>query len=178
MNSDKQEKNLNCTVENARVEQTEQGTWVVRADTDRFGKDAILYEHYSEEGANKYLDKLKKGGDLVANGGESHIDLDSSEGTEEAKLDKASIEKAMLKVLKEDKDTPLVFINLDNGVKAYIQPAGYEDNALVADGKFDEAKIYVAMYDDNYKPILVDGKMEKKMPGAEVVDHIKRMLGA
>lgn len=178
LNSDKQEKNLNCTVENARVEQTEQGTWVVRADTDRFGKDAILYEHYSEEGANKYLDKLKKGGDLVANGGESHIDLDSSEGTEEAKLDKASIEKAMLKVLKEDKDTPLVFINLDNGVKAYIQPAGYEDNALVADGKFDEANLYVAMYDDNYKPILVDGKMEKKMPGAEVVDHIKRMLGA
>lgn len=178
LNSEKHEKSLNCKVENARVEPTEQGTWVVRADTDRFGKDAILYEHYSEEGANKYLDKLKKGGDLVANGGESHIDLDSSEGTEEAKLDKASIEKAMLKVLKEDKDTPLVFINLDNGVKAYIQPAGYEDNALVADGKFDEAKIYVAMYDGNYKPILVDGKMDKKMPGAEVVDHIKRMLGA
>lgn len=68
LNSGKKEKNLNCTVDNARVEQTEQGTWVVRADTDRFGKDAILYEHYSEEGANKYLDRLKAGGDAVANG--------------------------------------------------------------------------------------------------------------
>lgn len=68
LNSEKHEKNLNCKVENARVEPTEQGTWVVKADTDRFGKDAILYEHYSEEGANKYLDRLKAGGDAVANG--------------------------------------------------------------------------------------------------------------
>lgn len=64
LNSDKQEKNLNCKVENARVEPTEQGTWVVKADTDRFGKDAIMYEHYSEEGANKYLDRLKAGRNL------------------------------------------------------------------------------------------------------------------
>lgn len=74
LNSNKQEKNLNCTVENARVEPTEQGTWVVRADTDRFGKDAILYEHYSEEGANKYLDRLKAGGDAVANGYDGSTD--------------------------------------------------------------------------------------------------------
>ncbi len=64
LNSEKHEKNLNCKVENARVEPTEQGTWVVKADTDRFGKDAILYEHYSEEGANKYLDRLKAGRNL------------------------------------------------------------------------------------------------------------------
>lgn len=74
LNSDKQGKNLNCTVDNARVEQTEQGTWVVRADTDRFGKDAILYEHYSEEGANKYLDRLKAGGDAVAAGYDGSTD--------------------------------------------------------------------------------------------------------
>lgn len=74
LNSNKQKKNLNCTVENARVEQTDQGTWVVKADTDRFGKDAILYEHYSEEGANKYLDKLKAGGDAVANGYDGSTD--------------------------------------------------------------------------------------------------------
>lgn len=74
LNSEKHEKNLNCKVENARVEPTEQGTWVVKADTDRFGKNAILYEHYSEEGANKYLDRLKAGGDAVANGYSGHID--------------------------------------------------------------------------------------------------------
>ena len=74
LNSDKQEKNLNCKVENARVEPTEQGTWVVKADTDRFGKDAILYEHYSEEGANKYLDRLKAGGEAVADGYDGSTD--------------------------------------------------------------------------------------------------------
>lgn len=182
LNSNKQKKNLNCAVENARVEQTDQGTWVVRADTDRFGKDAILYEHYSEEGANKYLDRLKEGGDAVANGYDGHIDpkkvdLDSSDGTAEAKLDKASISKAMAKVLLEDKDTPLVYVKLKDGVQAYIQPAGYEDNQLVADGNFDEAKVYVAMYDKNYKPIMVNDREDNKMSGAEVVDYIKRNLG-
>lgn len=122
-------------------------------------------------------DKLKNGGDRVGNENKSHIDLDSGDGTKEAKLDKSSISKAMVKVLKEDQDTPLVYINLPNGAKAYIQPAGYEDNALVSKGKFDEAKIYVALYDKNYKPILVDGSMDKKMLGSEVVNHIKSTLG-
>lgn len=182
LNSGKHEKSLNCKVENARVEPTEQGTWVVKADTDRFGKDAILYEHYSEEGANKYLDRLKAGGDAVANGYDGHIDpkkvdLDSGDGTAEAKLDKASISKAMSKVLLEDKDTPLVYLHLKDGIKVYIQTAGYEDNQLVADGNFDAAKIYVAMYDKNYKPIMVNGKEDNKISGAEVVDFIKRNLG-
>lgn len=182
LNSGKQEKNLNCTVDNARVEQTEQGTWVVRADTDRFGKDAILYEHYSEEGANKYLDRLKAGGDAVAAGYDGYIDpkkvdLDSGDGTADAKLDKASISKAMAKVLLEDKDTPLVVVKLKDGIRAYIQTAGYEDNQLVADGDFDSAKIYVAMYDKNYKPIMVNGKEDNKISGAEVVDYIKSNVG-
>lgn len=182
LNSEKHEKNLNCKVENARVEPTEQGTWVVKADTDRFGKDAILYEHYSEEGANKYLDRLKAGGDAVANGYDGHIDpkkvdLDSGDGTAEAKLDKASISKAMAKVLLEDPDTPLVHVKLKDGVQAYIQTAGYEDNQLVADGNFDDANIYVAMFDANYKPVMVNGKIDNKMKGSEIVDYIERNLG-
>ena len=182
LNSEKHEKNLNCKVENARVEPTEQGTWVVKADTDRFGKDAILYEHYSEEGANKYLDRLKAGGDAVANGYDGHIDpkkvdLDSGDGTAEAKLDKASISKAMAKVLLEDPDTPLVYVKLKDGVQAYIQTAGYEDNQLVADGNFDDANIYVAMFDADYKPVMVNGKIDNKMKGSEIVDYIERNLG-
>ena len=182
LNSEKHEKNLNCKVENARVEPTEQGTWVVKADTDRFGKNAILYEHYSEEGANKYLDRLKAGGDAVANDYSGHIDpkkvdLDSGDGTAEAKLDKASISKAMAKVLLEDKDTPLVYVKLKDGIQAYIQPAGYEDNQLVADGNFDDANIYVAMYDADYKPVMVNGKVDNKMKGSEIVDYIRRNLG-
>lgn len=182
LNSEKHEKNLNCKVENARVEPTEQGTWVVKADTDRFGKDAILYEHYSEEGANKYLDRLKAGGDAVANGYDGHIDpkkvdLDSGDGTAEAKLDKASISKAMAKVLLEDPDTPLVYVKLKDGVQAYIQTAGYEDNQLVADGNFDDANIYVAMFDADYQPVMVNGKIDNKMKGSEIVDYIERNLG-
>lgn len=181
LNSEKHEKSLNCKVENARVEPTEQGTWVVKADTDRFGKDAILYEHYSEEGANKYLDRLKAGGEAVANGYDGHIDpkldLNSGDGTAEAKLDKASISKAMVKVLTEDKDTPLVYVKLKDGIQAYIQPAGYEDNQLVLNGNFDLAKIYVAIYDKDYKPIMVNGDVDTKMNGSEVVDFIKRYQG-
>lgn len=117
----------------------------------------------------------------VADGYDSHIDLknvelDSGDGTAEARLDKESISKAMAKVLLEDKDTPLVYIKLKDGVRAYIQTAGYEDNQLVADGNFDKAKIYVAMYDKNYKPILVNGKEDNKISGSEVVDYIKRSL--
>ena len=133
------------------------------------------------KGANKYLDRLKAGGDAVANGYGGHIDpkkveLDSGDGTTEAKLDKESISKAMAKVLLEDKDTPLVYIKLKDGVRAYIQTAGYEDNQLVADGNFDKAKIYVAMYDKNYKPILVNGKEDNKISGSEVVDYIMNSL--
>ena len=48
------------TVQNARVEQTPQGTWVVRGDTERFGKDAILYEDHKKQRAVRYLHKLNK----------------------------------------------------------------------------------------------------------------------
>lgn len=48
------------TVQNARVEQTPQGTWVVRGDSERFGKDAILYEDYKKQRAVSYLHKLNK----------------------------------------------------------------------------------------------------------------------
>lgn len=105
------------------------------------------------------------------------VDLDSGDGTAEAKLDKASISKAMAKVLLEDKDTPLVYVKLKDGIQAYIQPAGYEDNQLVADGNFDDANIYVAMYDADYKPVMVNGKVDNKMKGSEIVDYIRRNLG-
>ena len=31
---------------NIRVEQAYSGTWLVKADSERFGKDAIIFEHY------------------------------------------------------------------------------------------------------------------------------------
>lgn len=52
---------LNCAaVQNAHVEQTPQGTWVVRGDSERFGKNAILYEDYKKQRAVSYLHKLNK----------------------------------------------------------------------------------------------------------------------
>lgn len=120
LNSEKHEKNLNCKVENARVEPTEQGTWVVKADTDRFGKDAILYEHYSEEGANKYLDRLKAGGDAVANGYSGHIDpkkvdLDSS--------------------IKRDLEAVLATGDRD-AIHRVVDDSGYGEKMMDAVGKF------------------------------------------
>lgn len=120
LNSEKHEKNLNCKVENARVEPTEQGTWVVKADTDRFGKNAILYEHYSEEGANKYLDRLKAGGDAVANGYSGHIDpkkvdLDSS--------------------IKHDLEAVLATGDRD-AIHRVVDDSGYGEKMMDAVGKF------------------------------------------
>ena len=120
LNSEKHEKNLNCKVENARVEPTEQGTWVVKADTDRFGKNAILYEHYSEEGANKYLDRLKAGGDAVANGYSGHIDpkkvdLDSS--------------------IKRDLEAVLATGDRD-AIHRVVDDSGYGEKMMDAVGKF------------------------------------------
>lgn len=120
LNSEKHEKNLNCKVENARVEPTEQGTWVVKADTDRFGKNAILYEHYSEEGANKYLDRLKAGGDAVANGYSGHIDpkkvdLDSS--------------------IKRDLEAVLTTGDRD-AIHRVVDDSGYGEKMMDAVGKF------------------------------------------
>ena len=36
---------------NLRVEQSQTGTWIVRGDSDRFGQDAVLYEHYNQQSA-------------------------------------------------------------------------------------------------------------------------------
>lgn len=39
---------------NFRVEQSQTGTWLVRGDSDRFGQDAILYEHYNQQSAENW----------------------------------------------------------------------------------------------------------------------------
>lgn len=51
--------NLNSSVSNSRVERTDNNTWIVRGDSDRFGKDAILYESYAKNQAEAYAEKLK-----------------------------------------------------------------------------------------------------------------------
>lgn len=178
LDSSKQEE-LNCAVENARVEQTEQGTFVVKGDTERFGKDAILYEHYSEEGANKYLDKLKRDGDLAATGyTRSEVDTDSSkkeelncsEGINAAKLTTEGIAKAMNNSIREDPDTPIVMIPLEGDNVVFISPAGYEDNALVMQGKFPEAAMYVEIFHRD------NSATRKKVSGSEVVDFIQNFM--
>lgn len=39
---------------NIRVEFTDNQTWVVRADSKRFGKDAIIFEHWDKSKAEEY----------------------------------------------------------------------------------------------------------------------------
>ena len=166
---DSSKEEMNCAVENARVEQTEQGTFVVKADTDRFGKDAILYEHYSEEGANKYLDKLKRGGEMAA-AGYTRSDLNCSEGINPAKLTTDGIAKAMSKSILEDPDCPLVMIPISNETVVFIAPAGYEDNDLVSQGKYPEATVYVEIFNRD------QSATRQKMLGSEAADFIKNYL--
>ena len=40
---------------NLRVVQSQTGTWIVRGDSDRFGQDAVLYEHYNQQSAENWL---------------------------------------------------------------------------------------------------------------------------
>lgn len=176
---DSSKEEINCAVENARVEQTEQGTFVVKGDTDRFGKDAILYEHYSEEGANKYLDKLKRSGDLAATGyTRSEVNTDSSkkeelncsEGISAAKLTTEGIAKAMNNSIREDPDTPIVMIPLEGNNVAFISPAGYDDNALVMQGKFPEATMYVEIFHRD------NSATRQKVLGSEVVNFIQNFM--
>ena len=39
---------------NIRVEQAYSGTWLVKADSERFGKHAIIFEHYDCDKAVEY----------------------------------------------------------------------------------------------------------------------------
>lgn len=43
---------------NIRVEQSYSSTWLVRADSERFGKDAIMFEHYDCEKAVEYAKSI------------------------------------------------------------------------------------------------------------------------
>ena len=63
--------------------------------------------------------------------------------------------------------------------KKIVRGVTQAENAAkeMADGNFDDANIYVAMYDADYKPVMVNGKVDNKMKGSEIVDYIRRNLG-
>ena len=44
---------------NIRVEQAYSGTWLVKADSERFGKDAIIFEHYDCDKAVEYAKTIE-----------------------------------------------------------------------------------------------------------------------
>lgn len=47
--------------ENIKIERTDNGTWVVRADSKRFGKEAIMFESFRYKEASAYARNLKSG---------------------------------------------------------------------------------------------------------------------
>lgn len=48
--------------QNIRVEQSYSGTWIVKADSQRFGKDAIMYEDFDKQRADAYAERLETKG--------------------------------------------------------------------------------------------------------------------
>lgn len=46
---------------NVRVEQSYTGTWLVRADSQRFGENAIMYEDFDFNCAMNYAKRLEAG---------------------------------------------------------------------------------------------------------------------
>lgn len=69
------------TVQNAYIEQTPQGTWIVRGDSERFGKNAILYEDHKKQKAASYLHKLNKS-ESAKNMAKSRYKADLNSGTD------------------------------------------------------------------------------------------------
>lgn len=46
---------------NIKIERTDNSTWVVRADSQRFGTGAIMFESFRYKEASAYARKLKTG---------------------------------------------------------------------------------------------------------------------
>lgn len=103
------------------------------------------------------------------------FDLDSSNVYEKAELNLESIATAMTTAIKDDPDTPVVLVNTDSGLQAFIAPAGYEDNRLVVDGNIADAEVYVTLF-NGYKAIQVDGHYDKKMKGSDVVNYVQSYM--
>jgi hypothetical protein len=46
---------------NIKIERSYSGTWLVKADSQRFGEDAIMFESFRYKEASTYARKLKSG---------------------------------------------------------------------------------------------------------------------
>lgn len=122
------------------------------------------------------LDDLKQAIDEDVSGSEvdetDEHGLNSSNVYEKAELNLESISNAMTTAIKDDPDTPVVLVNTEGDLQAFISPAGYGDNRLVVDGKIADAEVYVTLF-NRYKTIEVDGHYDKKMKGSEIVNYIQ-----
>ena len=87
------------------------------------------------------------------------------------KITAKNLEKALIAAVKEDPDTPSATLKVGD-VEAWVSPSGYEDNRLILDGKFNDAKVEVTLMCD-WKPIdAPDGKPWAYMKGSEVLAYL------
>lgn len=105
---------------------------------------------------------------------DSTVDLGSEGGmvTVEGELTEDTLKQALARAIAADPDTPVADVRCDS-IQAFVSPAGYKDNQLISDGNFADAAVYVTLYKDYTIIKSEDGRMEKKMPGRDVVKYIK-----
>lgn len=91
--------------------------------------------------------------------------------TVKGKVTAKNLEKALIAAVKEDPDTPSATLRVGD-IEAWVSPSSYDDNRLILDGKFAEAKVEVTITSDGEPINAPDGTPWAYMKGSEVLSYI------
>lgn len=107
-------------------------------------------------------------------------DLDASLGGDEnttevltGEITEDTLQAALTRAIEKDPDTPNVDVQVGD-IVAFVAPAGYNDNEMIASGDLANATVYVTLFKD-YRIIRTDsGSPDKRMKGSDAVNYIKQ----
>lgn len=105
-------------------------------------------------------------------------DLDASldENTTEVltgELTDESLQAALTRAIEKNPDTTSVEVKVGD-IGAFVAPAGYNDNEMIASGDLANATVYVTLFKD-YSIIRTEsGSLDKRMKGSDAVNYIKQ----
>lgn len=107
-------------------------------------------------------------------------DLDASLGEDEdttevltGELTDEALQAALTRAIEKNPDTTSVEVKVGD-IGAFVAPAGYNDNEMIASGDLANATVYVTLFKD-YSIIRTDsGSLDKRMKGSDAVNYIKQ----
>ena len=87
------------------------------------------------------------------------------------KITSRNLEKALMAAVKEDPNTPSASLRVGD-VQAWVSPSSYDDNRLILEGKFRDAKVEVTLMCDWKLINAPDGNLRAYMKGSEVLSYL------